>query len=100
APALYQASLSSDAVHAVQHASFFLTGVAFWHSLFDARRRHAYGSGVFYTFATAAHTGVLGALLTLAPAGWYPRYAATTEAWGLTLLEDQQLAGLIMWVPG
>ena len=38
--------------------------------------------------------------MTLAPAGWYPRYAVTTEAWGLTLLEDQQLAGLIMWVPG
>ncbi len=99
-PALYQASLSGDVVHAVQHASFFLTAVAFWHALFHARRRHAYGSGVFYTFATAAHTGVLGALLALAPTGWYPRYAATTEAWGLSLLEDQQLAGLIMWVPG
>ena len=99
-PALYQASLVSHTIHALQHASFFLTALVFWAALLDVKRRSwSYGSGVLYTFATAAHTSALGALMTIAPVSWYPRYAATTEAWGLSPLEDQQLAGLIMWVP-
>ena len=99
-PALYQASLGNAFVHALQHASFLITALWFWSALFSVRRRSwSYGSGVFYTFATAVHTGALGALMTLAPANWYARYDGTTEAWGLTPLEDQQLAGLIMWVP-
>ena len=40
-----------------------------------------------------------GAILTLAGSVWYPAYRGTTAAWGLTPLEDQQLGGLIMWVP-
>jgi putative membrane protein len=44
------------------------------------------------------HTGALGALLTFAPHPWYLHYAA--GAFGLTALEDQQLGGLVMWVPG
>jgi putative membrane protein len=52
-----------------------------------------------YVFGTALHSSVLGALLTFAPSPWYPVYEETTYAWGLTALEDQQLGGLIMWVP-
>ncbi|MDQ4081177.1 MAG: cytochrome c oxidase assembly protein, partial [Gemmatimonadota bacterium] len=44
-------------------------------------------------------TGALGALIALAPVPWYPKYGETTATWGLTPLEDQQLAGLIMWMP-
>jgi cytochrome c2 len=77
-----------------------LTAIAFWAALFDVRRSGwSYGSGVLYVFGTAVHTSILGALMTLAPVGWYPRYADTTQQWGLSPLEDQQLAGLIMWVP-
>jgi putative membrane protein len=99
APTLYQASLANGWMHALQHTSFLVTAILFWGALLDPRRRHSYGTGVLYLFVTAAHTGVLGALMTVAPAGWYPRYAATTEAWGFSLLADQQLAGLIMWMP-
>jgi putative membrane protein len=55
-----------------------------------------------YIFATAVHSGVLGALLTFSPHLWYPVYAtarSAASAFGLTPLEDQQLAGLLMWVP-
>jgi cytochrome c2 len=51
-------------------------------------------------FGSMVYTGGLGALLTLGRALWYPAYAGTALSWGLTPLEDQQLAGLIMWVPG
>jgi putative membrane protein len=41
----------------------------------------------------------LGALLTFTRETWYPVYSGSTAVWGLTPLEDQQLGGLIMWVP-
>jgi putative membrane protein len=50
-------------------------------------------------FTTAIHTGILGALLTFAPVVICPAYKATAPLWGLTPFEDQQIGGLIMWVP-
>ena len=99
-PALYQATLENDAVHAVQHLSFFLSAALFWWALIHGRcGRMGYGVAVFYVFATAMHSGVLGALITVAPRLLYPIYGERTAAWGLSALEDQQLAGLLMWVP-
>jgi putative membrane protein len=54
---------------------------------------------LLWLFAATGVSSALGALLTLAPTAWYPSYAATTTAWGLSPLEDQQLAGLVMWIP-
>ena len=99
-PLLFQATLKSDLVHTAQHLSFFLSALLFWWALFYAHGRKTYGSGVLYIFTTAVHTGILGALLTFAPRPWYPAYRATTQVWGLSPLEDQQIGGLIMWVPG
>jgi putative membrane protein len=98
-PKLFQATLDSEWVHAAQHASFFLSALLFWWSLLYARGRAGYGLGVLYIFTTAVHTSILGALLTFAPSVWYPAYAPRTRAWGLSPLEDQQIGGLIMWVP-
>ncbi len=98
-PALFQATLRSEWVHTAQHLSFFLSALLFWWSLLEARGRMGQGQSVFYVFTTALHTGILGALLTFAPVVLYPAYAATTRPWGLTPLQDQQIGGLIMWVP-
>ncbi len=54
---------------------------------------------VLYLFTTAVHSGLLGALITLTRSVWYPAYARSAGFWGLTPLEDQQLGGLIMWIP-
>ena len=54
---------------------------------------------MLYMFTTALHSGLLGALLTFAGTVWYPIYDQTTASWGLTPLQDQQLGGLIMWIP-
>lgn len=99
APVMFDLTLESEAAHTAQHLSFFLSALLFWWALFYARGRKSYGAGVFYIFTTAVHTGILGALLTFSPHVWYHAYSATTQAWGLTPLEDQQLGGLIMWVP-
>jgi putative membrane protein len=98
-PTLFQASLADDAVHAVQHFSFLASALLFWLSLIGPQSRLHYGSAVVYLLTTAIHTGVLGALLTFSSNPWYPAYAQTAGHWGFTALEDQQLGGLIMWVP-
>jgi cytochrome c oxidase assembly factor CtaG/cytochrome c551/c552 len=99
-PVLYQATVSSDVMHSAQHSSFLITALLFWWSLLkNPRVRSQYGLAAVYVFGTALHSSILGALLTFANTVWYPVYAETTWAWGLTALEDQQLGGLIMWVP-
>jgi cytochrome c oxidase assembly factor CtaG len=54
---------------------------------------------VVYLALTLMQSGALGAILAFARTPWYPAHAAGAAAWHLTLLEDQQLAGLIMSVP-
>lgn len=99
-PILFEAALAHPLAHAAQHASFFLSALLFWDSVFfPVGGRQARGGAIVSVFATALHTTVLGALLTCSGRIWYPHYAATTEAWGYAPLEDQQLGGLIMWVP-
>jgi len=100
-PVLFEAALRNEGVHALQHASFFLTAVVFWWGIARGRYgRGGYGLAAAFVFATAMHTSILGALLTVASRLWYPLYAARGEPWSVNVLEDQELAGLIMWVPG
>jgi len=105
APALYQATLRSDGIHALQHLSFFGTALLFWWTIVHAHapgghaRAVSFGTAVLLLFGTALHSGALGALLTFSRALWYPAYASAARAWGLTPFEDQQLAGLVMWIP-
>ena len=99
-PALYQAALGSAAIHAVEHTCFLATACLFWWALIHGRYgRVGYGAAVVFVFATAVHSEALGALLTFAPRVWYPLYAARSPAAGLDPLEDQRLAGLLMWIP-
>jgi putative membrane protein len=99
-PRFFQATLDNDWIHSAQHVSFLASALFFWWSLFYAHGKVRYGASVLYLFTTAVHTSILGALLTFSSNVWYPDYAATTSAWGLTPLEDQQVGGLIMWIPG
>ncbi len=99
-PSWFEAALRNEWIHAVQHGSFFLTAVVFWWGIVRGRYgRGGYGLASAFVFATAMHTSVLGALLTVASRLWYPLYADRGKPWGVDLLEDQELAGLIMWVP-
>lgn len=98
-PTLFQSGLANETIHTVQHVSFLLSALLFWSSLIGPAARLRSGNGILYLLTSAIHTGMLGALLTFSPRAWYPAYAGKTEQWGLTALEDQQLGGLIMWVP-
>jgi len=80
--------------------SLTITALLFWWALIHGPQGAlGYGAAVLYLFTTSVHSGVLGALITLAGSVWYPSYVGLTSSWGLTPLEDQQLGGLIMWIP-
>ncbi|MBS0644140.1 MAG: cytochrome c oxidase assembly protein [Acetobacteraceae bacterium] len=96
APVLFDAAVASVAMHRLQHVSFLLTALAFWWALL---RRCDRGVAVLHLFATMVHTTLLGALLVVAPRVLYLRQTQDSAAWGLSPLHDQQLAGLVMWVP-
>jgi putative membrane protein len=99
-PILFQATLTSDFVHAGQHLCFLLSALLFWWALMQGRRRALnFGIAILYMFTTALHSGALGALITFARSAWYPAYNSTAPAWGMSALEDQQLGGIIMWIP-
>jgi putative membrane protein len=125
-PLLYDAAVAYPWVHALEHLSFFLTAVLFWWALLGptgAGRLDA-GLGVLYTFTMAVQGSILAALMTFAPTAWYSAHGAGAVIWGLAhpdgrpgpeglficapfapadlaqaLLADQQLAGLLMWIP-
>src|SRR5437588_2796928 len=91
-PSLYQVTLRSEPIHATQHLSFFVTAALFWWALVHGRYgRMGYGVAVAYVFVTAAHSGLLGALIALSPKLIYPIYQQTGAPWGIDGLEDQQL---------
>jgi putative membrane protein len=124
-PLLYDAAVANPAVHAAEHVAFFGTALLFWWAVLGPRGagRIDPGAGVLYVFTMALQGSVLAALLTFAPQSWYSAHGAGAVIWRLAhpegagaeglfvcgpvepasldaaLLEDQQLAGLLMWVP-
>jgi putative membrane protein len=95
-PFLFDAAVTSTIMHRLQHLSFFATALLFWWAVVW---RSEYGAAAWHLFITMIHTGILGALMALSPRVLYAAQTQTASAWGLTPLEDQQLAGMIMWVP-
>jgi len=97
----YGAALDSEPIHVLEHASFFVTGLLFWRVIIGTRGagRVSPGFGVLLVFGMSMQSVFLSLLLTFARTPWYAGYAATTRAWNLKPLADQQLAGVIMWIP-
>jgi cytochrome c oxidase assembly factor CtaG len=99
-PLLYQAALRHTGIHALEHLSFLLASSLFWWGMVHGRYgRIGYGLGVLYVFLTGVHSSALGALLTVSPSVWYGDYARQAAVWRIDALADQQLAGLLMWIP-
>lgn len=100
-PAAFDAALRHEALHIAQHVTFLVSALFFWWAVLghDPRGRYGPGHSALYLFTTMLHTAVLGALLSLAPTPWYSEYVPHTAALGFDPVEDQQLGGLVMWVP-
>jgi len=105
-PALFNAALANDALHITQHLSFLVTGTIFWWTL----RRLSPLTAISYLFSACLTCSVLGAAITFGRPGLYPAYLnpedhlgllpLIRDRWGLDPKTDQQLGGLLMWVPG
>jgi len=95
AAAPYDAALDNQFLHLLEHASFLVTAVLFWHVVIGVRgaARVSGGLGVLLVSAMAMASVFLSVLLTFARTPWYSGYATTTASWGLDPLTDQQLAG-------
>jgi cytochrome c oxidase assembly factor CtaG len=99
APALFDLALSSNFWHVVQHLCFLVSALLFWSAMLD--RRHGVGVTAVCLFATSLISGALGAVMAVSQSPWYGPYAALgMTPYGLSPAEDQQLAGVLMWVPG
>lgn len=100
APDLFNRTLESQGWHVAQHLSFVLSSLIFWAAMLDTRRS-SYLLSAACLFLTSLVEGALGALMALSMSPWYAAYAAMgMSGIGLDPTSDQQLAGLIMWIPG
>jgi cytochrome c oxidase assembly factor CtaG len=111
-PAFYNAALEHEGIHIAEHLCFLATATIFWWPIVGPlpERRLAPLAAALYLFAAMVAGSVLGIILTFAPPGLYPTYlnpvdrlgivVLLREGWGLSPAIDQQLGGLLMWVPG
>ena len=81
------------------HLSLFASALWLWTALLHGAQTSV-PAGLLASVASSVQMGLLGALITLSPRPFYAPHFLTTEAWGYTPLQDQQLGGVIMWVPG
>jgi putative membrane protein len=102
APALYDLTLTNGAVHILEHLTFLVFGLIYWLPILSPTPlipRISRGFAVLYLFVGCQPMVALGALLTFAAYPLYTPYIAAPRVWGLSPLSDQQLGGLIMWLP-
>jgi putative membrane protein len=102
-PALYDGALLNPNIHILEHMMFLSFGVLMWLPVIhDVPPKHvlSYPARIAYLFACMVSSSILGAIFTFAPTIVIPFYGNAPLVFGLSPLTDQQLAGLIMWVPG
>lgn len=100
APTLFDRALADPVWHIAQHLCFLVSALLFWTAMARPGRA-GQGVAVLCLFATSVVSGALGALMAFSESPWYAGYAAMgVNPFGLTPAEDQQVAGLLMWIPG
>lgn len=104
-PQPYQAALEDEWLHLIEHGSFFISAMLFWQVFGDltqgvrSGRSARFGVGILMVFVIGLVNGLLGVLIAFSPYVWYPVHNHASGVFGLTALQDQHLAGVMMWVP-
>ncbi len=103
APPLYNATLENQSIHILEHLTFIVFGVITWWPIFspleEGLPRLSLGGQILYLFFSGMPAVALGAGLTFSSPLYAP-YIAAPRIWGISVATDQQLGGLIMWIPG
>lgn len=100
-PGPYARALQHEGIHIFEHVCFYVSAFAFWSVVIEpsGRPRLDYGGRLLFVATAAVLSGLPGALMVLTSRPFYALHAAGAARWGLTPIEDQHLAGLIMWIP-
>ncbi len=102
-PTLYEATLHNEAIHITEHLLFMATAMLNWWPVLGPLPqlpRLSPPTQILYLFLEGVPATILGALIVFAATPLYPTYAAAPRVFGLDSIADQQLAGLVMWMPG
>lgn len=100
-PAAYDFAVTHETVHALEHTTFLIAGSLYWWHLLSPIRARMRLSGmgpVAYMGSTKLFVGALGMGLAFAPVALYPHYVHEPRVWGISALDDQSLAGIVMAV--
>ncbi|HEV7714639.1 MAG TPA: cytochrome c oxidase assembly protein, partial [Steroidobacteraceae bacterium] len=98
-PTPYDATFTSTALYGLMHLTLFGCGILLWRELLQHRPAHTIEVLVVGVLTSMQMT-LLGAVLTLAGHPLFSRHLLTAAAWGLSPMQDQQLGGILMWIPG
>jgi cytochrome c oxidase assembly factor CtaG len=103
-PTLYSLAQGSGWVHDVEHLTFFGAAMLlWWHVIGASPRLHGRFpplARIGYLLATAAANMIPGVVIALADSPLYPYYQGVPRLWGISVMQDQGLSGIIMWIPG
>jgi putative membrane protein len=103
-PDAYQAALQDELVHDLEHLTFFVTAILFWWHIIYApphvHKRLPRGARVAYVLAAVPPTMAAGVAIALSGQPIYSYYTSVPRLWGLSVMQDQMLGGVIMWIPG
>lgn len=99
-PAAYALAWNSPAVYWLMQAGLLASAWAFWSHVLHADRPQERLASIGMVFALTGQIGLIAAILTFSPRILYPEHLGFAARYGLDALGDQQLAGLVMWVPG
>lgn len=101
-PGFYEAAIHSSSLHMLEHVLFLATAVLFWATVLPGSRgaRAHNAARIPALFAMSVQGAMLGALIAFSSSLWFEHYGSTASLWGLTAADDQQMAGLVMWMIG
>ncbi len=101
-PAWYDLTLRNESIHIFEHLTFMAAGVLVWWPVLSPIRSHrlSYPGQVLYLFANLFPTMALGIFFSFYQHALYAPYVAAPRIWGISALTDQQIGGLVMWMPG
>lgn len=98
-PGPYAYALRHEGAHIAEHLCLLLSAWAFWAVAFGSLLRLSCGARILFVTSAALLSALPGALISISSRPFYAIHAASVSRFGLTPLEDQQLAGLVMWIP-
>jgi cytochrome c oxidase assembly factor CtaG len=103
-PAMYNAALRSDLVHDLEHLTMFTAGMLFWWSVTGAgprlHKNMSRPAKIAFVIAAIPPNMALGATLAFSQQPIYTYYSDMPRLWGISVLDDQRISGIIMWIPG